>query len=295
MSASKPFRSSAVRAALLGVPLLLAACGTNFGPGPMPAGYTYQGDVHKAAPGPRPHKYERNRATQEQDVQAYHPNAVTGGGAAAHDGGYGAMGYGAGHAVSTTWTLAATDLIDRLLIELGKPMETVYVIPGSFPQLEQALRDAMTGRGISVSQRQGDGPFTMQYLVSPIPNSTDVSITLLSVGSAVKEVRGVYTIDEVTLDSAIPAPLPVIYAPAPMAAPAFVPAADAVVMTPPAPPPVMTAPPVPLAHEQAGHEQAGHEQAAYEAATYPPVTAIPPVAVDAPAQQAPLRIIRRID
>lgn len=207
MFASKRSRSYVVCAALVSVPLLLSACGKDWGPGPMPTGYTYQGDVYKAAPGPRPGKFDDRLGTQDKDVVPYHP------------GGHGTMlgqsGHEAGIYVVSTWSIVAQDLIDRMLVELGKPMETVYVVPGDFPALEDALRQAMVNRTIPVSLRNGDGPFTLQYIVTRIPNSNAVSVTLMSVGSKVHEVNGVYTLEEQSsvhsighsMSEAVPAPV----------------------------------------------------------------------------------------
>lgn len=214
MFASKRTRSFIVRAAAVVTPLMLAACSADLGPGPMPTGYAHQGEVYKSQPGPRPVLMKDHMLkNQEREVQRYHPQK--------HD--------MMAHAPATAhhhgnWDSAAQDLVGRLVHELGKPMETVFVVPGAYPDLESALRHAMQGRGINVSMERGHGPFTLQYVVAPITDSSMVSITLLSVGAAVKEVSGIYNIathgfsaapvmDHTSADD-VSAPLPILPVPA---------------------------------------------------------------------------------
>ncbi|MBU0859935.1 MAG: hypothetical protein KJ667_08350, partial [Alphaproteobacteria bacterium] len=186
------------RAAMLAAPSVIAACSADLGPGPMPTGYAHHKEMYKAQPGPRPVLMKDHMlANQEKEVRAYHPNG--GGAMGGHDMGMPMMHTG------SSWDMAATDLVSRLVNELGKPMETVYVVPGNYPDLEQALRNAMTGRGIAVHTAPGDGPFTMQYAVQPVTDSSMVSITLMSVGSAVKEVSGIYSIGTAPAVMAAPA------------------------------------------------------------------------------------------
>lgn len=197
MFASKRSSSLIVRAAVLvAIPLVLAACSA-LGPGPMPTGYAHHGSQYKAQPGPRPLLIKDGMLdTQDREVKAYHPNST----------GVAGMPVMNEPMMGSTaaWQPAATDLVGRLVGELGKPMENVYVVPGAYPDLEQALRDAMMARGVAVATAQGTGPFTMQYVVTPVTNSSMVSITLMSVGAAVKEVSGVYDVGTAPAMSAMP-------------------------------------------------------------------------------------------
>jgi hypothetical protein len=205
---------------VVAAPLLLAACASSdFNPGPMPTGYTYQNRPYKAVPGPRPILMKKHMMeNQTQDVMDYHPSWS--GGTDVH------MGAG-GH---SDWDAAAIDLINRMIQELGQPAEPVYVMPGEQPAFEQALRNAMQARNIPVTLIHGDGPFMIEYTVSnpggmSAPDRLMANITLLvSRATPVEDVGGIYSVGAAHAMAPAPAPM------------------DSGMMTAPAPVPAMDAP-----------------------------------------------------
>jgi len=204
MFSSKRPRSFIVRAAVVAaMPLMLAACSADLGPGPMPTGYAHQNEYYKAQPGPRPVLMKKHMMENQcKEVREYHPN---GRGSACGDLAVSTDGAAMSAISSAAWDSAADDLISRMVNELGKPMENVYVVPGSEPGLEMALSSAMLARTIPVSAAPGNGPFDLQYDVQPITGSSMVNVTLKSVGSPVHSVSGVYDIGSVPAMSAMPA------------------------------------------------------------------------------------------
>lgn len=203
MFSSKRSRSFIVRAAVVAVtPLMLAACSADLGPGPMPTGYAHQNEYYQAQPGPRPVLMKKHMMENQcKEVREYHPN---GRGTACGDLAVSVDSAATSAVSSAAWDAAADDLIGRMVNELGKPMENVYVVPGSEPGLEMALSNAMLARTIPVSAAPGNGPFDLQYEVQPITGSDMVNVTLKSVGSAVHTVSGVYDIGAVPAMSAMP-------------------------------------------------------------------------------------------
>lgn len=214
MFSSKRSRSFVVRAAVTVLaPLVITACSADLGPGPMPTGYAHHNEAYKAQPGPRPVMMKKHLLDNQcREVREYHPN---------RDGN--ACGEMTVEPMATPvsggdWNAAAEDLIGRMVNELGKPMESVYVEPGNEPGLESALNGAMQARAIPVATAPGVGPFSLQYIVQPIEGSSKVNVTLKSIGSAVHEVSGVYEVGAMPAMSAAPveavestdAPLPIM-------------------------------------------------------------------------------------
>lgn len=200
----KMFSKAGFRTAVLVAPLLLAACATtDFYPGPMPTGYTYHNRPYKAVPGPRPILMKKNlledgagnNGGENANVSDYSPSWSGGTSMPAMP-------------VNSDWDHAAMDLIDRMIAELGQPAEPVYVLHGNYPQFEQALRNAMMARNIPVTLVHGDGPFMIQYMVTPSSGSeaTMANITLLvSKATPVEDVGGMYNVGDATSAAAMPA------------------------------------------------------------------------------------------
>lgn len=201
MFSSKRSRSFVVRAAVTAVvPLMLAACSADLGPGPIGTGYAHHGEPYKAQPGPRPVLMKQHMLDNQcKEVRQYHPNS--GGGC----GDMPAPVMDTAPVSGAAWDAAATDLITRMVNELGKPMENVHVLPGDEPGLETALNGAMTAHGIPVSTTPGNGPFDLQYSVQPVTGSSMVNVTLKSIGSSVHEVSGMYDVAAMTAMPAAPA------------------------------------------------------------------------------------------
>ena len=148
------------------------------------------------------HSAFKGKGMSFKEVREYHPNRD---GNACGDLVVSTDSAAASAASSAAWESAADDLIGRMVNELGRPMENVYVVPGSEPGLDMALSNAMLARTIPVSAAPGNGPFDLQYDVQPITGSSMVNITLKSIGSAVHSVSGVYDIGAVPAMSPMPA------------------------------------------------------------------------------------------
>jgi hypothetical protein len=183
LSAQKSKKSAFIVAAFCALPLLVTAC--NGGIGPMPTGYTYYNKIYKG-------KYDAagnpcTTACNSDVTQSYQPGK----------GGYVDGGNVAQYAVSQSsslWEPAAIDLVNRMLNELGKPMETVYIHRGAYPEFEVALTHAMEARGIKVFTQPGYGPFTVDYVIEPMAQDAGIEVRLLSVGKNVINIEGTYRV-----------------------------------------------------------------------------------------------------
>lgn len=199
-----------VRVLLLGAPLMLAACHTDMGPYPMPTGYKYHGQTYKSPPGPEPvwkrieHMNDPAPAPKKEKCgecmdAASHSAAAP-------------MMMDPGAPVGGSYSMAAHDLITRLVDGFGQPVDPVYLHPaqssGSVEMnLERALRDAMMQRGFNLAPRAGAGPFTLHYAVSGL-NVGDagrqmVTVTLMGPEGTLAEESGIYALDGA---AAMPAP-----------------------------------------------------------------------------------------
>lgn len=195
---------SSVRVLLLGAPLFLAACHSDFGPYPMPSGYIHHDKLYKAPPGPEPvlKKIEHGHIepaakpgcepcampqAQAEPVMAVAPDEA--------------------------YSHAAHDLMTRLVNDFGQPAEPVYLRPATDAphemHLEKALRAAMAEKGMTVAPAPGLGPFTLNYNVSSLSvgdgSRTMVAVTLTDTNGVVQEVSGIYSLG-----------MPVAAAPAPI-------------------------------------------------------------------------------
>lgn len=201
LAQNNKFKTS-VRVLLLGAPLFLAACHSDFGPFPMPSGYTHHDKLYKAPPGPEPvlKKIEHSHIAPAEDevktecapcgpmAQADMIVAVPASGDFDH---------------------AAQDLITRLVNDFGRPAEPVYLRPaspdGMEMSLEKALRTAMADKGFTIAPAPGLGPFTLNYAISALGmgdgSRTMVTVSLTGADGVIQEVSGIYALGA-------PAPMP---------------------------------------------------------------------------------------
>lgn len=214
-----------VRILLLGAPLMLAACHSDYGPFPMPSGYMHHDKEHKAPPGPEPvlkniehmkvphsvddphaHPHDHDHHAKHKAMMGDHHEPVQ---MAA------TMEMGAGMEVDSSWNMAAHDLVGRLVDGFGQPTEPVYVRPADAASaaemnLEKALRGALTQRGFNVAPAPGMGPYTLHYAASHlgVGDGTRMMITVSITGSegALAEESGIYALGEPSVMHQIPAP-----------------------------------------------------------------------------------------
>lgn len=194
------------RILLLGAPLFLAACHSDFGPFPMPSGYAHLDELYKAPPGPEPvlKKIDHQRVPQSID-NGPAETAVAMSAPAPVDV---AMPLG-------VWDDAASDLIARMVETFGKPAEPVYIqsaatMSGAEMNLDKALRAAMMNSGIKIAPAPGMGPFTLDYAISGLDvgdgTRSMITITLKDSGTKVNETTGIYTVGTAPVMQPMPAP-----------------------------------------------------------------------------------------
>ena len=200
--------SHIARVLMLGAPLFLAACHSDWGPHPMPSGYTHHDKLIKAPPGPEPvlKKIEHGHIPPANDGKCSPCTSMP---QATADTGMLVVASAPG-----VYSDAAHDLITRLAAEFGQPAEPVWLRPAAGSpadmNLEGALRAAMAEKGFPMASGPGQGPFTLDYAARPLEvgdgNRMMVTITLATVAGAAQEVSGIYTLG----DGVAAAPAPVV-------------------------------------------------------------------------------------
>ncbi len=199
---------NSVRILLLGAPLFLAACHSDFGPYPMPSGYTHHDQLYKAPPGPEP--------VLKHIEHGHIPQSTKPGCAPCGPSAQGSMPAEMIMAAppGDAFTYAASDLIARLVADFGQPAEGVWLQPAGLSPLERdlenALRGAMMAKGFNVAAGPGMGPYTMTYAASPLGvgdgSRMMVTVTLSAAADgAVHEVSGIYALAASAM--AVPAPM----------------------------------------------------------------------------------------
>jgi hypothetical protein len=207
-----------VRALLLGAPLLLAACAPDFGPYPMPGGYTHDAAQY-GAPGARTPAFENrmfeNHGGAYQAPHAAPPAAFADNGPpmpavpppqvmgqpTMSDMGVTAIAAPAASPVSASWREAADDLVARLARDFGQPAESVYIHNTARSRAEHdyenALRVALPGHGFNVAEN--GAPFVIEYGLLPVSGSSQVklNLTVISGGQPAATESGVYNINGV--------------------------------------------------------------------------------------------------
>ncbi len=168
---------------LLAVPLFLSACTS--AEMQMPTGYVYHNDVYRSAPGPEGKapsekeaktvpvhglKYLGSETMTMANPPAIGPDGQPIGGASAYRG-------------------VADDLVARLLRNLGRPMEPVFV--NNTSAMAPALRESLRQNGVPVAVNPGDGPFVLN---SHIQGAT-AGITFYSNHDPVTSEAGSYPMD----------------------------------------------------------------------------------------------------
>lgn len=228
MVAHQKYFFNTARVFLLGAPLILAACTSDFGPYPMPTGYTYHGDVYKAPPGPEP---VLKRIEHAND--APQPPVQVDAGMPAQDV-YVASPIVVQSAPGEAWDNAARELVTRMTGSFGMPTEAVYLRAADMASpaevnLEQALRGVMTQSGFQMAAGPGSGPYTLHYAVSPLSGVSDgsrmmVTITLMGRDGAVAEESGIYTLNAMADSSVsvIAPPVPAAQVETPSGAPVLI-------------------------------------------------------------------------
>jgi len=149
-----------LRALVLTFPALLMACSS--AEMHMPTGYVYHNEVYKAPPGPeagiqakvagqdgavastRGMTYMGGESTVMENPPAIGPDGLPIGGYAAYQG-------------------VADDLVAKLMRNLGRPMEPVFVNNSS--AMAPALRASLTRNAVPVAVKPGDGPFVLDNKV----------------------------------------------------------------------------------------------------------------------------------
>lgn len=199
------------RILLLGAPLMLGACTSDFGPYPMPTGYHYHDRIPPTPPGPEPvrKKIEHMRTAQSVDKNgqpcapcAAEPVAMSSVPSGMESPAITAAPVaGVSVAPAGNWNLAAADLTHRLATQFGIISEPVFINPASLDSphelgLERALRAAMMTQGYKIAQTPGQSPFRLDYTVSgPETGSrTMVRISLKSGENTVSEQSGLYEV-----------------------------------------------------------------------------------------------------
>lgn len=147
---------------------LLAGCTSDFGPWPMPTGYTYHQEQYKAPPGPEPVFRKWEAELKKESNAPVLPSLDT------HLAPYQATvaDVSAVHATAERndpqlWLDAANDLAARLFTKFGKPTESVYIPPGGSAGDRQffaaALHASLQEQGVTIAAAAGGGPFTLSY------------------------------------------------------------------------------------------------------------------------------------
>lgn len=203
----------------------LAGCTSDFGPWPMPTGYTYHTAEYKAPPGPEPvfKKWEmeqRKKKTQESEMVPSMDTHFDDPASAAQV-----------LPTETTytgndpqlWLDAANDLSARLFGKFGNPTEAVYLSPPGAGEEDQffaaALRAALQERNIAVAMQPGMGPFTLRYVAAGTGGGDGrmlLTITMQSGPQTLAEESGIYTVGSGANNAAA---IPVENAPMPLTAP----------------------------------------------------------------------------
>lgn len=195
-------------ALLLGAPLLLTACLTDYNPAPMPTGYKYHGHLTKAQPGGEPilKKIEHMRVPQSVSAQEGDQASPGGAGCPACD----QMASAAAPAAMPAGAVsvdeagaAASDLVTRLVSGFGKPVEPVWLASPASPtgaeaDLDAALRSAMTAQGFQAASAPGAATYTAVYKLQPLDmgdgSRSMVTLALKHYGKTVTEVSGIYSL-----------------------------------------------------------------------------------------------------
>lgn len=141
---------------------ILAACSSTA----MPTGYTYHHEIYRTPPGPEAKEPAKILASG-QDVESGASGTNNMGGASGH--GLGMNGqdvYTASAHMDADgrWDMAADELVQKILRDLGRPMEKVHV-PGN-NDFVTALKASLARHNIPVMDRVGDGPFVIQHQIS---------------------------------------------------------------------------------------------------------------------------------
>jgi hypothetical protein len=217
--------SSPLRIALLAAPLLITACADN-GPWAMPTGYTYEHNVYKAPPGPKPvyKKWEFSHGMRQEqplppgaEPMSTHledmttttttVTAVTPVEASADIPGVAAV---PALTISDmpapmmtgpdSWDRAAKDLIAKLITDFGHPTEAIWLqadpsASDSAMNFDKALRAAMMMHQIHIAAAPGAGPYVLHYSVAPSsPGRSMLMITLMAGPAKAAEESGMYDI-----------------------------------------------------------------------------------------------------
>lgn len=115
---------------------------------------------------------------------------------------------------STFLSEAANELVEKMIIDAGRPSEPVYIIAGDKVSIvsnafETSLRESMLQKGFVVAETEGQSPFVLHHNITELNNLIDnkvlISLSLFSNLDLLSERNAVYEID------------PVLYQPEPQA------------------------------------------------------------------------------
>ncbi len=183
-----------IRLAFLAVPFLLIGCSaeewesykTNY---PMPTGYAYNSaNADKTETPPSDTQSQDVSIIEDSAHEQYSPPTLPPQthGFVSHD---------------MAWQKAADDLIGRMIMNFGQPMEPVHIhTAGRSPNasFETALRTAMEDRGMTVASMPGMGPFTLQYSGTAVDphqgGRTLLTVTLMTGDKMLIEESGIYSV-----------------------------------------------------------------------------------------------------
>ncbi len=224
MSAPNKEFIKTARVLLLGAPLILAACTSDFGPNPLPTGYYYHNETYKTPPGPEPifskpkHAHDDHaledcpdphaKAHVQTDAQADAQAVIVTPPADTYIAAQPApVEMAAPVSASPALSVAASDLVQRLINQFGRPVEPVYVTPstGTAQEIafEKSLRKALQREGFNLAKTPGKGPYTLNYTIGQSGSAGDrslVKIMLVGQEGVVSEHSGLFSLGQ-------PAPL----------------------------------------------------------------------------------------
>jgi hypothetical protein len=123
------------------------------------------------------------------------------------------LGAGNAPAIAGDWNYAAVDLVNRMVAGFGQPTEAIFLrraAPGvvSEGDFYNALRQALTNKGITLAHEAGESPFLMDYTVSAVELSDAsrqmLTVKLLNHGASVSEVSGLYKVEAAQATPGLP-------------------------------------------------------------------------------------------
>jgi hypothetical protein len=181
--------------------LMTAACSYDYGPRLFPVGYGYDNADYHVPPSAKP-IFKRRLFVEKcthggvcaQPVASNSDMMV-----ASAD-----LGAGNAPAIAGDWNYAAVDLVNRMVAGFGQPNEPIFLrraAPGvvSEGDFYNALRQALTNKGVTLAHEAGESPFLMDYTISPVELSDAsrqmLTVKLMSHGASVSEVSGLYKVE----------------------------------------------------------------------------------------------------